>query len=73
MRRATRYFSTAVTNHLQHIKVLAMPALSPSMKVGIIVDIYLEVGQKIKSYDLCLQISTTELCLDTKELSNLEI
>jgi pyruvate/2-oxoglutarate dehydrogenase complex dihydrolipoamide acyltransferase (E2) component len=55
MRVASRAFS-----HM-HVRVLVMPQLSPTMRVGKIEAIHFAVGQTIKSYDLALQVSTSGL------------
>ena len=54
MRVASRAFSHSV-------RVLLMPQLSPTMRVGKIEAIHFAVGQTIKSYDLALQVSTSGL------------
>jgi len=57
----------------QYVRVLLMPQLSPTMQTGRIDAIHLTVGQKIKAYDLALQVSTKELTsvvVEGKEADN---
>ena len=45
----------------RHIRVLRMPQLSPAMKRGRVEELYVSVGQVVKSYDLVCRVSTDSL------------
>ena len=53
--------------------VLAMPQLSPAMKRGRVEELYISVGQAVKSYDLVCRVSTDSLTLGGARRSHLQI
>lgn len=55
------------------VKILSMPQLSPTMRYGKIEEVHLIVGQLVKSYDLCLRVSTKQLVSSAEESQELEI
>lgn len=59
-----RLFSLKLNND---VRILPMPRLSPTMKKGTIKKWFLSQGDQVKSYQLILEVSTSELTKDSLE------